>query len=344
MNQNSLGGLCAASTLQIGWRDSDGDHIHDILDTNPETTLAPFSPDPTAQTVLGYTGTATVVPLTNQNPEGFGNDITLQTLIRVEFRVDSGAWSQAIPDDGAFDETIESFRFNTPSLAPGPHTVEARAVSSCRQPGSHAGFGYGDRDGGDIHTDRHESRRRNRHGDQLSGGHQLRHGLLRALCLRDLRDLDRHSCRWLDLQRLERRLHGHRHVYRLVERGTERHRDVLDDSLHPHGHESRRRNRHGDQLSGGYQLRHGLLRALCLRDLRDLCSKIKVGRDICAMYPANLTRAGCGECFGPTNHSSFPSCRRPGVQLVRAERAAIQLGRAMRAAGDAHAGRHDRTA
>ena len=130
MNQNYLGNLCAASTLQIGWRDSDGDGIHDILDTNPETTLAPLSPDPTVQTVLGYTGTATVVPLINQNPNGSGNDITLQTLTRVEFRVDSGVWLQAIPDDGSFNGPVESFHFNTPSLTPGSHTVEARAVSS----------------------------------------------------------------------------------------------------------------------------------------------------------------------------------------------------------------------
>ncbi len=130
MNKNYLGNLCAASTLQIGWRDSDGDGIHDILDTNPETTLTPFSPDPTTQTVLGYTGTATVVALTNQNPYGSGNDITLQALTKVEFRVDASAWSQAIPDDGAFDGPVESFHFNTSSLTPGSHTVEARAVSS----------------------------------------------------------------------------------------------------------------------------------------------------------------------------------------------------------------------
>jgi 6-phosphogluconolactonase (cycloisomerase 2 family) len=130
MNQNYLGNLCAASTLQIGWRDSDRDGINDILDTDPETTLTPFSPDPTTQTVLGYMGTATVVALTNQNPYGSGNDITLQTLTKVEFRVDSGAWSQAIPDDGAFDGPVESFHFNTPILTPGSHTVEARAVSS----------------------------------------------------------------------------------------------------------------------------------------------------------------------------------------------------------------------
>lgn len=100
------------------------------MDTEPATTLVPFSPDPTSQTALDYTGRATVVPYINQNPIGSNNDITLQTVTGVEYQVDSGPWLPASPVDGAFNGPDENFRFTTSALSTGTHTIQARAVNS----------------------------------------------------------------------------------------------------------------------------------------------------------------------------------------------------------------------
>jgi len=126
MNTNIL--LVSASTrCQLGWRDSDGDGVLDVLDVPPDTSLTPYLPDPTTDRQLAYDGSSTVVALPNQNPFGPGNAVTISRLSGVDVRVDGGAWSSAAADDGAFDEPIDGFSFVTTPLGSGTHTVEARA-------------------------------------------------------------------------------------------------------------------------------------------------------------------------------------------------------------------------
>lgn len=122
--------LCTNSREQLGWRDSDGDGIQDIVDTFPDTTLNPHSPDPTFETILMYTGSVVEVPYPNNNPRGTGNDVTINTITNVEFRVDGGSWTSATPTDGAFDEDEEDFTFTTPPLSQGTHTIEVRGINS----------------------------------------------------------------------------------------------------------------------------------------------------------------------------------------------------------------------
>ena len=115
---------------QVGWKDSDSDQKADILDTFPETTLNPYSPDPTTDNTPTYTGSATVQPLTNNNPHGPGNDVTTNTIGGAEFRVDGGSWMYVNPDDGNYDEGVETFTFTTPPLTEGTHTIEVYAANS----------------------------------------------------------------------------------------------------------------------------------------------------------------------------------------------------------------------
>ena len=122
--------LCGASREQLGWRDSDSDGIQDILDTLPNTAIDPYSPDPTNETILTYTGNVTVTPYPNNNPYGWGRDITINTITNVEFRDDTGQWSTASSTDGSFDEAEESFRFTTSPFAAGNHTIETRGINS----------------------------------------------------------------------------------------------------------------------------------------------------------------------------------------------------------------------
>ena len=122
--------VCEATRQQIGWRDSDGDGIQDIVDTNPETTLTPYSPDPTSDDTPTYTGTSTVVPYTNNNPWGPGNDVSINTISNVRYRVDGGTSNDATASDGAFNGYVEGYTFTTSSLSRGTHTIEAYSINS----------------------------------------------------------------------------------------------------------------------------------------------------------------------------------------------------------------------
>ncbi len=81
----------ATSTLaMIGWQDSDGDGIFDVLDVPHQLTGTGYW-----DAVSGdykFVGNATVRTLPNQNPSGLGNDITINRIREIEVRFDGGAW------------------------------------------------------------------------------------------------------------------------------------------------------------------------------------------------------------------------------------------------------------
>ncbi len=122
--------LSTGTMGQIGWRDTDGDGIQDIVDTYPNTILNPYSPDPTYTGTLTYSGSVTETLYPNNNPYGTGVDLTINTITLVQFRIDHGAWLDATAGDGVFDEETESFTFTTPPLSVGTHTIEARGINS----------------------------------------------------------------------------------------------------------------------------------------------------------------------------------------------------------------------
>jgi len=115
---------------QIGWRDSDGDNIFDILDEPPTTSLVPYAPDPTSDTTPAYTGTGKVVALPNRNPYGPGNDVTISKVTSIYGSADGLPWQLAVPDDGIFDDASEGFRYTTPPLSGGLHQISARTTNN----------------------------------------------------------------------------------------------------------------------------------------------------------------------------------------------------------------------
>jgi hypothetical protein len=115
---------------QLGWRDTDGDGVFDILDEPPTTFLNPYSPDPTNDTSPSYAGVATVVAYTNRNPWGPGNDVTISKITGAQFSFDASPWYAAQPTDGFFNGESEGFRFMTSPLLSGTYTFHARAVNS----------------------------------------------------------------------------------------------------------------------------------------------------------------------------------------------------------------------
>ncbi len=131
MNNNSFTvDPCQYTLGQVGLRDTDGDKIPDILDVPPDSTLIPYSPDPSSNNMPTYTGSAKVVALPNLNPNSLKHNITLNKISKVQYRIDGGAWIDAIPADGAFDSAVENFTFTTPALSSGTHIIEVRAIDS----------------------------------------------------------------------------------------------------------------------------------------------------------------------------------------------------------------------
>ena len=119
--------ISSGTLNQIGWHDSNLDGVFDIVGTEPDTTLIPLGPSITNSTVVQYSGVATVTPLTNNNPYGYGNDVTVAKIQAVSYYVDGSGWVPVNATDGAFNETTEAFDF-TMNLSEGSHTV---LVAAC---------------------------------------------------------------------------------------------------------------------------------------------------------------------------------------------------------------------
>ncbi len=86
------------STLaMLGWQDSDGDGIFDVLDV-------PLKLDGVGRVDVSngsyrFTGRAQVQTLPNLNSSGLGNDITLNRISRIEARIDNGNWQTVASPD-----------------------------------------------------------------------------------------------------------------------------------------------------------------------------------------------------------------------------------------------------
>ncbi|WP_161604397.1 dockerin type I domain-containing protein [Roseiconus nitratireducens] len=92
------------STLaMIGWRDSDGDGIFDVLDV-PLSMDAIGYFDPLTS-VYSIRGAGSVETLANQNSSGPQSDITLSRIKALEYQLDGGTWQTA----AEFDATAVEF-------------------------------------------------------------------------------------------------------------------------------------------------------------------------------------------------------------------------------------------
>jgi hypothetical protein len=79
----------------IGWRDSDGDRIFDVLDVPLELTGS-GSQDPVTK-AFSFAGTTKVGTLRNQNSMGWRHDMTINRVGRIEYRFDNEPeWKTAV--------------------------------------------------------------------------------------------------------------------------------------------------------------------------------------------------------------------------------------------------------
>lgn len=112
----------APSTFaMIGWQDSDGDGIFDVLDV-PLTLTGSGRYDPVAG-VYRFQGSSSVQTLPNRNSSGLQNDITINVVGRAEYRIDGGAWTPSTSYNAYSAEL--NLAIPVPS---GSHTVEIRTI------------------------------------------------------------------------------------------------------------------------------------------------------------------------------------------------------------------------
>ena len=113
-----------ATLAQIGWVDSDGDGIFDLLDV--PLKLEGFGQLNAAGTLYNFVGQATVQTLPNQNSSGLQNDITLNRIGRIEYRINGGAWQTSLsPDTPQVDLNL-----NIPIPSGSTGTIEIRALDT----------------------------------------------------------------------------------------------------------------------------------------------------------------------------------------------------------------------
>ncbi|MCB9924064.1 MAG: hypothetical protein H6822_17920 [Planctomycetaceae bacterium] len=114
----------------IGWRDSDGDGLMDVLDV-PFTLEGTGAYDPDSG-VYRFVGESSVQTLPNLNPresalptESLQNDITINRISRAEYRIDGGVWQTAASPD-TYVAALD-LSFAVPSTA---NQVEIRTIDA----------------------------------------------------------------------------------------------------------------------------------------------------------------------------------------------------------------------
>ncbi|MFN9851274.1 MAG: dockerin type I domain-containing protein [Planctomycetota bacterium] len=112
-----------ATLAMIGWRDTDGDGIFDVLDV-PLQLQGTGRYQPTASSYR-FSGRASVQTLPNQNSSGLQNDITLNRVGRIEYRIGTGAWTTLSSPNTYVAELDLSIPIDATDLG---KTIEIRAI------------------------------------------------------------------------------------------------------------------------------------------------------------------------------------------------------------------------
>lgn len=115
------------STLaMVGWRDSDGDGVFDLADVPLDLDAVGYFDADTSE--FRFSGTASAVPMANQNSSGTQSDITLNQVSQLQYSIDGGAWQSAAQPESqrtefdlavAVDSNFTDIRFRAIDISTG---------------------------------------------------------------------------------------------------------------------------------------------------------------------------------------------------------------------------------
>jgi len=114
-----------SSLAMVGWQDSDGDGIFDVLDVPLTLTgTGSFDSNTNLYTFSGNSSVHTLKNLNNRVARPARHDITINTVDLIQYRVDNGQWIDGNVY-GLFDTPVAGDVLIT---APGTHTLEFRTL------------------------------------------------------------------------------------------------------------------------------------------------------------------------------------------------------------------------
>jgi len=111
-----------SSLKMMGWQDSDGDGVFDVLDV-PHSFIGTGYINQVGGD-FHFSGTAEVGLLLNRNSSGFQSDMTINQIDRIEYRIDQGAWITSLTPGGVNADVQFSF-----AVPVGGQQVEIRSSS-----------------------------------------------------------------------------------------------------------------------------------------------------------------------------------------------------------------------
>ncbi|MCL2305342.1 MAG: hypothetical protein FWC43_08375, partial [Planctomycetaceae bacterium] len=126
-----------ASLQMVGWRDSDGDGILDVLDVPLIlTSMSTNASYDSTTNQFDFKGTSSVTTLTNQNSSSSPKrDITLNTVDKLQYKLDGGVWMTLDTAYGGTTNVNVSAQLD--GFAPGSHTLLFRTI--CERTGVTSG-------------------------------------------------------------------------------------------------------------------------------------------------------------------------------------------------------------
>lgn len=115
--------ISTSAAAMIGWQDSDGDGIFDVLDQSLNLTGEGRL---TSLNTYSFDGASDVNVFDQQNPEReYTNDLTINTVDIMEYRLNGGDWVQA----NTYRDYQTPVAFETPTLSPGNYVIDVRTRS-----------------------------------------------------------------------------------------------------------------------------------------------------------------------------------------------------------------------
>ena len=109
-----------ASKQMIGWQDSDGDGIFDVLDV--PFSLSGSGSYNASTGMYNFKGASSVETLANLNTSGLGNDITINKIRVAEYAIDNGPWQVAATYENLYSTSLD-LSFPVPA---GDHEIRIR--------------------------------------------------------------------------------------------------------------------------------------------------------------------------------------------------------------------------